>query len=139
MNLDNIHRILTQPEMEVSACKKKCWRHLVFAQRLSFFIASYLTDEHLEPTKSIQDNRSKKYPEFHIFFFFCYLLSLRVDFPVLEIKDREDHGRMTKDILGGPKSLASLYCLSSISASISSISVSVAKYRRPRYAKPNPK
>ena len=76
----------------------------MFAQRLSFFIASYLTDEHLEPTKSIQDNRSKKYPEFHIFFFFYYLLSLRVDFPVLEIKDREDHGRMTKDILGGPKS-----------------------------------
>ena len=46
------HMIVTQPEMEVSACKKKCWRHLVFAQRLSFFIASYLTDEHLEATKS---------------------------------------------------------------------------------------
>ena len=76
MNLDNIRRILTQPQMEVSACKKKCWRHLVFAQRLSFFIASYLTDEHLEPTKSIQDNRSKKYPESHIFFFYSYLVSL---------------------------------------------------------------
>ena len=78
------HVIVTQPEMEVSACEKKCWRHLVFAQRLSFFIASYLTDEHLEPTKSIQDNRSKKYPESPIFFFFSYLVSLRVDLDLSE-------------------------------------------------------
>ena len=47
--------------------------------------------------------------------------------------------RRTKDISGRPKSLASLYYLSSIYASISNISVSVAKYRRPRYPKPNPK
>ena len=32
--------------------REKCWRQCVFAERLCFFIASYLTDEHLEATKS---------------------------------------------------------------------------------------
>ena len=32
--------------------EKNCWQHCVFAERLCFVIASYLTDEHLEATKS---------------------------------------------------------------------------------------
>ena len=96
MNLDNIRRILTQPQMEVSACKKKCWRHLVFAQRLSFFIASYLTDEHLEPTKSIQDNRSKNIRNLISSSF--SLISYLSEWISLSLKSKT-----ARTVVGGPK------------------------------------